>query len=247
LNFPKPYPSQFEFRGESLTCYGSDFRDAVTYQFNDQGYRSDHNFDINSTTPTVACLGSSIATGHGLELEQCFGAQVARHLGYDFWNLGQGCFRSSNQTIAEQIEYLVNSTAPTEFYIIQFTHINRQGSKSASYLEFDQNICVNNFVEILQKTTTLLKDKKWCWLLMDWSGAEFPQSVLNHPNKIAIDPDIVDHVSVAGYEHLAPSTQALRLLSLHPGPLWHQDIANQIIDFYNNYSKTPNPAESLAQ
>jgi hypothetical protein len=67
-------------------------------------------------------------------------------------------------------------------------------------------------------------------LLTDYSGAKFPSWIIDHPDKISIDPDIIDHVNVSGYKHLAPSSHALKMLSLHPGPEWHNTTAQQIIN-----------------
>ena len=228
--FIKPYPSQYELRGDSMTCYGSDFRNIITYNFNDQGYRSDYNFELTDPAPLIACLGSSIATGHGVDLDESFSGIVANKLQKKLWNLGQGCFRSSNQTILEQIEFLTNTSLNVELYMIQFTHINRQGNKFNNYLELDLDICIQNFCSILEQITTLLATKKWCWLLADWSGATFPNWVINHPNLIVIDPETVDHVSVDGYESLAPSDRVINTLSVHPGPGWHTDMAKKIIN-----------------
>ena len=231
--FPLPYPSQYDLRGESYTCYGSDFRDIITYNFNDQGYRNDFDFDLADTSPILAALGSSIATGHGLDLKDSFSSIVAKNYGKTLWNLGQGCFRSSNQTILEQVKFLVDSPLNIDYYVIQFTHINRQGNKYNSYLELDQSVAVQNFENILVELTEVLAGHKWCWILMDFSGAEFSDQVVDHPNKIVIDPDIIDHISVEGFETLAPSTHALKMLSLHPGPRWHQATADQIIKFFS--------------
>lgn len=229
--FPKPYPSQFDLRGESITCYGSDFRGCVHYNFNNQGYRSSEDFSLTEKDPLIVCLGSSIATGHGIDLDESFSGILAKKLKKKLWNLGQGCFRSSNQTILEQVEFLTQTQLPIDLYVIQFTHINRQGNKYNSYLELDQSVCVQNFLEILSKISNLLKTQQWCWMLTDYSGATLPDFVVNHPHKIVIDPDTVDHVNVIGYEQLAPTRHALKMLSLHPGPQWHQTIANQVINY----------------
>jgi hypothetical protein len=227
--FIKPYPSQYDLRGDSMTCYGSDFRNIITYNFNDQGYRSDYNFELTDPAPLIVCLGSSIATGHGVNLNESFSGIVANQLQKKLWNLGQGCFRSSNQTILEQVEFLTNTSLNVELYMIQFTHINRQGNKFNNYLELDLNSCIQNFCSILEQITTLLANKKWCWLLTDWSGAVFPNWVINHPNLIVIDPETVDHVLVDGYESLAPSDRVVKTLAMHPGVGWHAEMARKII------------------
>lgn len=233
FNFPRPYPSQYDLRGESFTCYGSDFRNCINYTFNNQGFRSDFDFNLTDQDPLLVCLGSSIVTGHGLDLSQSFSSIIAQNFNKKLWNLGQGCFRSSNQTILEQIEFLVNTNLNIDYYVIQFTHINRMGNKLNSYIELDQEKSIENFVNILNKISTLLNEKKWCWLLLDWSNAVLPNWIVNHPNKIAIDPDSIDFVNVDQYQHLAPSTTALKLLSLHPGINWNKNIANLIIDYFN--------------
>jgi len=234
--FPQPYPSQFDLRGESMTCYGSDFRNIIDYTFNNQGYRSLEDFEITDTDPLLVCLGSSIATGHGLELSQSFSSIIAQKFNKKLWNLGQGCFRSSNQTMLEQVEFLVTTDLNIDYWVIQFTHINRQGNRSNSYVELDNDVCIKNFCDILGKITRLLAGKKWCWLLTDWSGSAFPNWVTGHPNKIAIDPDSVDFVPVTGYEHLAPGDHAIRMLKVHPGTEWNLVIANQIIDYFGTNS-----------
>jgi len=233
--FPRPYPSQYELRGDTYSCYGSDFRNVINYTFNNQGYRSSEDFNLSEKEPLIVCLGSSITNGHGLELGDSFSGILAKQLNKKLWNLGQGCFRSSNQTILEQVEFLAQQPLPIDLYVIQFTHINRQGNKYSSYLELDQSVCVQNFLEILKKITKLLKDQQWCWLLTDYSGVEFPDWVISHPNKIVIDPDIIDHIDISGHELQAPSQHALKMLSLHPGTKWHQTMANQILNYIDEH------------
>jgi lysophospholipase L1-like esterase len=234
-SFPQPYHSQFALAGETYSCYGSDFRGCVTYTFNNQGYRSDFDYELEERDPLLLSFGSSIATGHGLAADKNFGALVAKQFDRKFWNLGQGCMRSSNQTILEQIEFLVDTALKIDYVIIQFTHINRQGSRLDSYLELDQSLAIKNFCAILQRISELLQDRKWCWLLLDWSGAVFPTWIYDHHAKIAIDPDSVDHISAEGYENLAPTQHAIDMLSVHPGELWHARIADQIISFFHGH------------
>lgn len=229
-SFPKPFQSQYSLRGETMTCYGSDFRGIIQYNFNSQGYRSDFDFELSECDPLALCFGSSIATGHGLPFEQSFGSIVAKHYDLKLWNLGQGCFRSSNKAIQDQIEFLVQTELNINVCLIQFTHINRYGNTMDSYLDHDQDKNIKNFELILRSISNSLMNKKWAWFLCDYSQAEFTDYVVNHPNKIAIDPEVSDHVSVKDHQHLAPTTHALKMLSLHPGSGWHSQMAQSFID-----------------
>jgi len=233
--FLKPYQSQYDLRGESMTCYGSDFRGCVTYNFNNQGFRSNFDYELTSLDQLLVCTGSSIGTGHGLHMEQSFGHIIATALGKKLWNLGQGCFRSSNQTMLEQVEFLVDTNLNIDYYVIQFTHINRIGNKLDSYMELDQSKSIENFADILGKISKRLDGKKWCWLLTDYSQAVFPDWIVNHPNKIIIDPDSIDFVSIDGYQQLAPTNHALKMLSVHPGPDWNKHIATLILDYFHEH------------
>lgn len=234
--FPKPYPSQYELRGDTHSCYGSDFRKCVNYTFNNQGYRSDFDYSTECQDHIVVCLGSSIATGHGLELENTFGAIVAKHFDQTLWNMGQGCFRSNNQTVLDQIKFLSNSDLKIDYYLIQFTHINRCGNQFENYLELDTAQAILNFEQTLKQVDQLLQGKKWCWMLADYSKVTLPDWIVNHPNLIVIDPDSVDFVETKTYAKSAPSKHALKMLSLHPGVKWNQQMADLMIEYFNETS-----------
>ncbi len=234
MNFPRPYFSQFDLRGESFSCYGSDFRGCIDYTFNNQGYRSYFDYDLTSNERITTCLGSSIATGHGIELTDTFGHLVSDHFNTKLWNLGQGCFRSNNQTILEQIIFLANTDVNIEYYLVQFTHINRcQTEFGHGYLEHDESLALDNFCKILSTASDVLENKKWAWILTDYSNANYPAWIIDHPNKIAIDPDSVDFVPTDQYQQLAPSTHALKMLALHPGPAWNREIADLMIHYFH--------------
>ena len=232
ITFIKPFPSQYDLRGENLTCYGSDFRGCINYEFNNQGYRSSYDFNITDPDSLLVCMGSSIATGHGLPLDQSFGYLVASKFGKKLWNMGQGCYRSNNETILEQVDFLVNTNLNISYFIIQFTHLNRMGHRNNSYLELDKDLAAKNFLYVLKQISLLLKNKKWCWLLCDYSKAVLPDYAVNHPNKIVIDPESVDFITATNYLHLAPTAQSLKALTSHPGQMWHQKIANDILEYF---------------
>lgn len=218
-----------------MACYGSDFRGCIDYTFNNQGFRSDFDYTLDDPDKLLVCMGSSIATAHGLEVHQGFGYLVAQELNNKLWNLGQGCFRSSNQTILEQVEFLNQTQLNIEHWVIQFTHINRMGNKFNSHIELDQASNIQNFCSILSSIEQELDGQRWCWMLADYSQAEFPSWVINHPHKITIDPDSVDFVAVDAYRHLAPNETSLRNLSLHPGPQWNRNIADMILNYFHEH------------
>jgi hypothetical protein len=72
-------------------------------------------------------------------------------------------------------------------------------------------------------------------LLIDYSQVVLPDWIINHPNKIIIDPDSVDFVPTTQYQTLAPTEHALKMLSLHPGPKWNKNIAKLILDHFSEH------------
>lgn len=63
--------------------------DNVEYRFNNYGFRTDDDFDIDNPSPGIITVGCSYAEGVGINLEDTWGHKIAQKLGCKFYNLGQ--------------------------------------------------------------------------------------------------------------------------------------------------------------
>lgn len=65
-------------------------KDSIRYQFNNYGFRSDDDFDIENPLPGNIFLGDSFTDGVGLNIEDTWGYKLNQRFGGIFYNLGQG-------------------------------------------------------------------------------------------------------------------------------------------------------------
>lgn len=63
--------------------------DSVEYRYNNHGFRSDDDWDIDQPAEGSMFLGCSITEGIGLNIEQVWSHRMSRLLGGAFYNLGQ--------------------------------------------------------------------------------------------------------------------------------------------------------------
>lgn len=208
INLPKPLPSQYEFRGEHMMCYASDQRNLVEYRFNELGYRNDIEYKIEDTfNQTVyAWFGSSVTNGHSIAVEKSFPQLVSNKMNAACWNFSQGCFKTSNQILFEQLEMVLATDANLDIIFVQFINLERQGSGFDVYFDFDKENNVKKFEEIFMKFSDLLAGRKWYWMLLDKLQHDIPEWILETPNKIIHNPLFADCTGVT--EHPGEKTHA---------------------------------------
>lgn len=217
---PIPLPSQYELRGERMMCYASDQRNVVEYRFNELGYRNDIEYNIEDTfdKKVYAWFGSSITNGHSIEVEKSFPQLVSKKMDAICWNFSQGCFRTSNQILFEQVESLLDTDAIIDKFFIQFINLERQGSKYETFYNFDKLENEKTFEKIFVNFSKLLEGRNWYWLMMDKLQHQIPQWILDTPNKIIYNPTFADTTGVIE----------------HPGEKTHRGLALLILKKINN-------------
>lgn len=65
-------------------------KDSITYRFNNYGFRTDDDFDIENPSLGNMFLGCSFTDGIGLNIEDVWSYKLNQKLGGTFYNLGQG-------------------------------------------------------------------------------------------------------------------------------------------------------------
>lgn len=107
-----------------LKKYGWDQPDAITYQFNRDGFRCNE-FD---NSPGIITIGCSFTAGVGLPLDTTWPTIVGNTLGLSVWNLGIGgasmdtCFRLLNHYIDKlNSQYVLLLTPPVQRFELHDT------------------------------------------------------------------------------------------------------------------------------
>jgi len=94
----------------------------IVYKFNSSGFRTQE-FDMNSSAPSILCLGCSFTLGTGLPLEQVWPSLIAKEFPeYNTYNLGIG--GSSGDTIARLL-YKIGNKLNTKIVCILWPEIHR--------------------------------------------------------------------------------------------------------------------------
>lgn len=76
-------------RTRRLLEEGSWTKDSILYTFNNYGFRTYNNFDLNNPAPGNMFLGCSITEGVGLNIENVWAYKINKVLGGAFYNLAQ--------------------------------------------------------------------------------------------------------------------------------------------------------------
>jgi hypothetical protein len=95
-----PVPKMCVYRGKTISQFGRDTTGTIQYQFNQQGFRSDRNFDF---VPDWAFFGCSFVAGIGVPIEQTFAAKFNNSQNYGV------CGTYSNYVIREIIQNFIDS------------------------------------------------------------------------------------------------------------------------------------------
>jgi hypothetical protein len=90
----------YDCRGNTVDKFGLDTTGLIQYKFNQQGFRSNREFDF---VPDWAFFGCSFVAGIGVSIDQTFAAKFARSQNYGV------CGTYNNQHIHKIIQSFLNS------------------------------------------------------------------------------------------------------------------------------------------
>lgn len=90
----------YDCRGQTVAKFGLDTTGLIQYQFNQQGFRSNREFDF---VPDWAFFGCSFVAGIGVSIDQTFAAKFARSQNYGV------CGTYNNQHIHKIIQSFLNT------------------------------------------------------------------------------------------------------------------------------------------
>jgi hypothetical protein len=95
-----PVPKMCVHQGKTISQFGRDTTGTIQYRFNQQGFRSDRNFDF---VPDWAFFGCSFVAGIGVPIEQTFAAKFNNSQNYGV------CGTYDNYEIRKIIQNFIDS------------------------------------------------------------------------------------------------------------------------------------------
>lgn len=196
-------------------------QDSIIYKFNSHGFRSKE-FEVDSTKPSILCLGCNITEGVGVNYEDTWIAHIEKAFpDYNVYNLGIS--GSSGDTVARLLTAFGN-ILNTKLIFVLWPHIT-------SYEQYDTGAVINmrpnngienhypaehtrtHFFNNRQKNRTIVK-------------------LLSKINQYQVFEEYYDSVIHQGdWRNKIIDTGR----DNHPGPQWHQAMADIFLKkYYDN-------------
>lgn len=197
---------------------------AITYNINSQGFRCD---EFQENTRSLVALGCSYTIGIGLPLKDLWPTLVGDTLGLTVYNLAWGgigsdtCYRLAEYWLPRLLPELVVMLAPPRSRL--------------ELLTIDPNIQAEVFLPASE--SCIFSDKDI--FLKNWFANEENAKINNRKNRLAVEK-LCDNLGIAcltydAHDFMARSREEVGYARdyMHPGPVAHQLVKEQIIKDYH--------------
>ena len=197
-------------------------KNSIVYQYNSNGYRS-MEFDLTNSKPSILCLGCSFTEGVGVNYNETWVSKIADYFPeYNTYNLGVG--GSSGDTVARTL-YSIGNMLDTKIVFILWPHITRYelynpgaptDELANSKFSFNRDLASDTHAfNLREKNKAIVK-------------------LLSRTYNFHVEEEFVDNI-------IHHNGNSLKLLDTgrdtHPGPQWHNAMAQLFIKRYNDNSK----------
>jgi hypothetical protein len=165
----------WQFRGQTVDKFGYDQSGFNIYRFNDQGYRSDVDFDFSK--PCLVTIGPSISFGIGLPIEKTFSFLLAQKLKLDNYNFGIGCLKHTNN---DYLDLLIDigKKPNIQGIIINWNNLSRVQDMQEVYDDYDRSNCISRLESLLETADQLISVPKF-YILFDPDQLDLPTYLKN--------------------------------------------------------------------
>lgn len=184
-----------QLANSTVTQFGYDHSDSVTYRFNQLGFRN----GLNAGT-SINLFGNSISFGIGLNEEQTFGYLLSQQLGLPYNNFSFGCYAHENHDHLDNIKILVEQKT-NDIFIVQINNLDRFRNGNRVISGLDSDFARTRFLDYFQQLLTLLVDQKF--ILMYWDNCNYnlPEHIIKQIsifNKFHLDRSIEHNENTFG-------------------------------------------------
>jgi hypothetical protein len=211
-NFPKSY--NIEHKKSTTHKIGQDMRGVVNYNFNQQGFRSNIDYQENEKN-AIAFFGNLYTSAVGIDWNDGFPQKICDGLNMQCYNFSQGCAGVDNNEIVRTVRHVVQMESfKPSFYVVQLCELERRFSQKSLglRLETDKEKNIENFLEVFAELETLMKEKQWMFFVMDHTlKHNVPSHIINHERCLCWNPYIID-----------------KILQGIPGEKWHEMMGYSI-------------------
>ena len=207
---PLPFTDLYECRDETLEVFASDRRGQVKYQFNNYGYRNNINYQVGESDVAVF-LGSSLASGIGVQWEDSFPYLVSEKLRTSCYHYSQGCKEIDNQETLRILKQTISDGVCPTYIVIQFIDLDRRYDNitGTTVRDPDSEKNIQLFKKTFDSIAELLQNQNWCFFTCDNLSHEVPEYIKKHSRCVAWNLKYIDHCGVGD----------------HPGNKWHKIIS----------------------
>ena len=144
-------------------------RGVVNYNFNQQGFRSNIDYQENEKN-AIAFFGNLYTSAVGIDWNDGFPQKICDGLNMQCYNFSQGCAGVDNNEIVRTVRHVVQMESfNPSFYVVQLCELERRFSQKSLglRLETDKEKNIENFLEVFAELETLMKEKQWMFFVMD--------------------------------------------------------------------------------
>lgn len=184
-----------QLANSTVTQFGYDQSDSVTYRFNQLGFRN----GLNAGT-SINLFGNSISFGIGLNEEQTFGYLLSQQLGLPYNNFSFGCYTHENHDHLDNIKILVEQKT-NDIFIVQINNLDRFRNGNHVISGLDSDFARTRFLDYFQQLLTLLVDQKFILMYWDDCNYNLPEHIIKQIsifNKFHLDRSIKHNENTFG-------------------------------------------------
>jgi hypothetical protein len=178
----------FIYRNKNIKNFGYDHETNIDYKFNDLGYRSNIEFEIDKQP--IIVLGNTLSFGLGVAIEDTYAYKISTETQKPVYNLSWGSHRHTNYELLELLRSILLIDNP-KLIIFQINNLNRYREVN-NIVNFHntKELIISEYQKFYNEISVLLKDKKHIFLYWDNENHEVQLPNCLIKNKYFVDTSL---------------------------------------------------------
>jgi len=186
-------PHMYELRSTTVTEFGYDQTNSVSYSFNNQGFRTE---EFTDTAPIII-LGNSISFGIGISFDKTFGALIKKEIKMPIYNLSWGAYEHTNHEQLEFYKQILKTITP-KYVIWQINNLNRKRINHNICLDNENEYIVNSYYDFITQAHLVLGETPHTFIHWDDQFFDIDFSYCLIYNKYHVDRTSINNHNTFG-------------------------------------------------